>query len=318
MQKLLNKFNGLHYPQEYLCLGPAPEQLLHAYLCHGFKITKDISDLHAFVGYHPLVFAVPTDLAANEDFIEIVFIPRSLQPNDIFSKKDAIARLWLQKIRTPGFECPGTTFFEGTRGEHSFISPVHQFIVGLSNRLYNRKKGNVFLHDNLYNQVQVAYSLPTNISLITVQQGNNFNLFPTDLHGQMDGTNYIISLRFSGKACRQVENAGKLLLTQVEPAFYRTVYALGKNHMQELKPAQHFPFSGQLSQLLQLPVPSSGLSYRELELCDTFNHGIHKLMHFKVLNRQTLATDRHPLSHVHNVYATWLYNKGLPGNYLLR
>lgn len=319
LQKVLNKFNGLHYPQEYLCLSPGDlVQPLHVYLFDGTRATADITDLHAFVGYHPLILALPSVPGAGQDVIEILFTDKTLQPNELFSKKDAIAWLQLKKIDAPAFRCPATSFYEGLRGGHRFISAASQYLVSLNNRLFNRKKGNVFLHANLYKQVQIAYSLPRNISLITVGQGNSFNLFPTDLHGVPGNDKYIISLRFAGKACRQVENAGKILLTQVDPRFYKTVYGLGKNHMQDLKPAENFPFSGRLSEIYRLPVPESALSYRELELLDTFNHGIHKLMHFKVLHHHVATEGGEALSHVHNVYATWRHNKGLPGNYLLR
>jgi hypothetical protein len=88
--------------------------------------------------------------------------------------------------------------------------------------------------------------------------------------------------------------------------------------MQELKRKENFPFTDQASPLLGLPVPTGAISFRELELEDAFNHGIHKLMHFKVLSNQSLTGNPSTLHHIHNVYATWRYNNRLPGNYLLR
>ncbi len=318
LQKVLNKFNGLYYLQEYLCLATETfEQPLHAYLFSKGQVVKDITKLHSFVGYHPLILAMP-EKDANSETIDIVFSNQALQPNEIFSKKDAIASLRLQKINEPSFQTGAISFYEGIHGAHRFVSPFHQYIIGLNNRLYNKKKGNVFLEDNLYKQVQVAYALPRNISLITVGQNNSFNLFPTDLHGTADNQHYIISLRFSGKACRQVENTGKILITGLNSEFYKTVYALGKNHMQEMKPKENFPFGNQVSAHLQLPLPESALSYRELELQDSFNHGIHKLMLFKILTTQQVQDNLSTLSHIHNAYATWRHNNRLPGNYLLR
>ena len=318
LQKVLNKFNGLHYPQEYLCLATETfEQPLHAYLFSNGQVIKDITKLHSFVGYHPLILALPEKDAITET-IDIVFINQALQPNEIFSQKDAIASLRLQKIKQPSFQTCAISFYEGLHGYHRLVSSFHQYIIGLNNRLYNKKKGNVFLKDNLYKQVQVAYSLPRNISLITVGQNNSFNLFPTDLHGPADDQHYIISLRFSGKACRQVENTGKILITRVNSGFYKTVYGLGKNHMQEMKAKENFPFGNTISAHLQLPVPESALSYRELELQDSFNHGIHKLMLFRILSSQQVQDNPSTLAHIHNAYATWRHNNRLPGNYLLR
>ena len=183
---------------------------------------------------------------------------------------------------------------------------------------YNKKKGNVFLYDNLYKQVQIAYSLPRNISLITVSENNQYNLFPTDLHGQVDDQHYIISLRHEGKASGQVERTGKILITEMDSQFYKTVYALGKNHTQEMKSNENFPFSDTVSAHLLLPLPKMALYYRELELVNSFMYGIHRLFLFKILYRQQVRGKPSTLVHIHNVYASWRYNNRLPGNYLLR
>jgi hypothetical protein len=166
--------------------------------------------------------------------------------------------------------------------------------------------------------VQIAYSVPRNISLITLQENDKFNLFPTDLHGQIGEGHYVVSLRHDGKACRQVQQAEKILITQVESQFYKTAYALGKNHMQDRKERSSFPFANALSSRLHLPLPEAALFYRELELQDLFTHGIHRLFLFRMLSSCQIERDPSTLAHVHNVYATWRHNNGLAGNYLLR
>ena len=182
----------------------------------------------------------------------------------------------------------------------------------------NNKPGNVFLHDNLYTQVQAAYSIPRNISLITVGKDNRYNLFPTDLHGEAGNDHYVVSLRHEGKACRQVVNAGKILISTVHSQFYKSAYALGKNHMQEMKDSSQFPFSNEVSAQFSLLIPQPALLSRELELQDSFIHGIHRLLIFKILSRQQWNDTPSTLAHVHNVYATWRYNNRMAGNYLLR
>jgi len=321
LKKLLNKINGLHYPQEYLCIAcESFEQPLHLYLIEDGKVIKDITNLHVFVGYNPLIFSFPSSAitSAGPSMITIAFSQQLLQSNAIFSKKDAVAQLHLKKIKEQKAGTETILYFEGVKGSHHFISAFYQLIIQLNNRLYQKKSGNVFLPGNLYKQVQIAYSIPRNISLATVGQYDRYNLFPTDLHGPVNTDYYIISLRHDGKACQQVMNTGSLLLSQVHSDFYKTVYALGKNHMQELKEKDNYPFSNEVSAKLQLPLPSSALFYRELELQDSFVHGIHRVMLFRTLYRQGFQGVPSTLSHVHNVYATWRQNNQLPGNYLLR
>src|SRR3954469_20819421 len=58
LKKILEKINGLHYQQEYLCLADgAFHDPLHAYLVDQGRVLKDITKQHLFVGYSPLIFA---------------------------------------------------------------------------------------------------------------------------------------------------------------------------------------------------------------------------------------------------------------------
>lgn len=317
-QKFLQKLNGLHYSQEYLCFNyESFEHPLHAWLVSNGRVVQDITTLHSFVGYHPLIFAIAADIATAET-TDVIFSNTAFQPNDLFLQKDAIASLSLKKIQEQPFLENKITLYQGCWGKHRFVSSFHQSIIGWHNRLYQQKPGNVFLPGNLYKQVQIAYALPRNISLITAGQDDRYNLFPTDLHGPAGEDHYIISLRRQGKACRQVEQTRNILVTQVHSDFYRAVYKLGKNHMQELKGKEHFPFSETVSTHYHLPIPLSAIQCRELELQDSFIYGIHKLMLFKIVSGQLILDPPSTLSHIHNAYATWRYNNHLPGNYLLR
>jgi len=320
LQKLLNKLNGLHYQQEYLCLAKESFQKpIHAYFVKDAKIIKDITNEHLFTGYSPLIFTlVWSELNEPYSTIEIVFSQQSLQQNDFFRERDALARLSLRLIQGQKIEGNEICFYEGVRGQHHFLSPFHQYIVGLNNVLYNRKKGNVFLNNALYRQVQIAYSVPRVISLITVGSGGMYNLFPTDLHGPANEQYYVSSLRHGGEACTQVESAGRIVISQVHSEAYKTAYALGKNHMQKLSPQGDFPFSETLSKIFSLPLPHSILEYRELALEESFTHGIHKLLLYRIISNQVVTNAPSTLAHIHNCYATWRHRKGLSGNYLLR
>jgi hypothetical protein len=322
LKKLFSKVNGLYYKQEYLCVAKEFfEQSLHAYLVFDNRAIKDITNHHLFTGYAPLVFTFPfckeIDLSASEN-IDIIFCHDACKLNNLIPAKDALAKISLKKISEQSLGNHFIYYYEGRKGEHWFISPLFQQLIQLQNKLYNKKPGNVYLAGNLLKQVQIAYSLPRIISLVTVMQNELFNLFPTDLHGQIDDEHYIISLRHGGKAAQQVEMARRIAVTEIDASFYKTVYSLGKNHMQELKTKEQFPFGDRLSDALHLPLPQSATYYRELELEQSFDHGIHRIFLFKIINKRQIADKPATLAHIHNVYATWRRNKGLPGNYLLR
>ena len=318
LQRLLSRLDGLHYKQEYLCF--PRESLNHplqVYLSNDGQLTKDITDIHAFVGYKPLLFALEASIADTAD-ISLTFIQPRQHQNEIYAEKDAIAKLVLQKTASLDSGHGLVNFYEGKSGYHRFISSFHQYIIGLQNRLFQQKPGNVFLARDLYTQVQIAYSLPRSISLITVGKDESYNCFPTDLHGAIGQNLYVVSLRHQGKACQQVIHSGRIVISQVESRFYKTVYGLGKNHMQELKSKEKFPFSERHSSHFNLPLPQEATRVRELELIDNINVGIHKLMLFRVVSDTASVSSATSLAHVHNVYATWRKNRQLGGNFLLR
>jgi hypothetical protein len=318
LQKLLNRFNGLHYRQEYLCTGLETfENPLHVYLVDNGKVIKDITNQHCFVGYCPLVFALPSSLGVKND-VQLAFASSPYRVNEMLKKNDIVASLQLKKIGQTEVSDNVVRFYEGVEGHHRFISSLHQRMVRLNNYLYGKKPGNVFLEGNLYEQVQIAYSLPRRICLVTVAQNNLYNLFPTDLHGKVDDDHYVISLRHAGKACEQVENAKRLVLSDISANFFRQVYSLGKNHMQPLKDQSAFNFSAIQSKYWGWFLPDGAISYRELELQQSFVHGIHKIFLFRTLHVEQIATGSQTLSHIHNCYATWRNKRGMSGNYLLR
>ena len=313
----MNKLNGLHYNQGYLCFDRETfDRPLHVYIANKNQVIKDITNQHLFVGYSPLVLAFPEIELPGA--ICLVFVNHFLLPNEFFLEKDAIAILNLKKI---GEQVAGDSrilYYEGISGKHHFISAFHQTVNGIYNRLYNNQGGNVFLNNNLYKQVQIAYAVPRNISLITISDGGLFNLFPTDLNGQVNDKYYVISLRTNGKALEQVERSQKVLLSQVSTTACKMVYALGKNHMQDLKPPGSFPFSQSPSANFGWPIPLNFVAYKELTLAAAFIHGIHKIMLFKIVSHYQMEHTTGILAHIHNCYASWRYKNKLTGNYLSR
>jgi flavin reductase (DIM6/NTAB) family NADH-FMN oxidoreductase RutF len=321
LKKVLEKLNGYAYRQEYLCLADEPfPNPLSAYIMQGNTILQNVTNAHLFIGYHPLIFAFPwleqPDLSTRQE-LEVRFTPQILLQGATLTAPDARAVLKLRKINQQGTGNRAIFYYEGISGHHRFISRFHQWINRINNRLYQQKPGNVYLDNRLYPQVQTAYALPRRVSLVSLQLNGGFNLFPTDLQGQINPDQYIISLRHAGMACRQVQEAGKIVISAIQPSLYRETYKLGKNHMQPVKPKEAFNFSGEKSTLFGLPLPPQTVEYCELELQSFFDYGIHRVLLFDIKNQQ-IALGGRPLTHIHNSYATWRLKHGLTGNYLLR
>jgi hypothetical protein len=319
VQKLLTRFNGLYYRQEYLCVDSGTYgDTLHAFLVDSGRVGEEVTKTHAFVGYNPVVIALPAhQIDEATDDIQMVFTSALLHAGELPAKKEIVASLGLKRIRIFSEGAPAIHFFEAVNGEHRFLSAFHQEIISLHNHWFQQTAGNVFLGRNLYRQVQVAYSIPRQLCLITVAPGGGVNLFPTDLHGPI-GNYYVISLRHAGKACEQVCAAETIRLSGVTPDSYKEVYRLGKNHMQPPKDSSAFSFRSVDFDDSGLPVPEHAVSTCLLSCIYGFEAGIHRIMVFRFVSPWLPIGQGGTLAHVHNVYATWRRKKGLSGNYLLR
>jgi flavin reductase (DIM6/NTAB) family NADH-FMN oxidoreductase RutF len=320
VKNILEKLNGLHYPQEYLCFAMEHfSQPLKMYLVKEGEVKAEIGTSHAFVGYHPVLFVFPSlPDVQSQDRIEIVFADREMIRGERWQSKNAIAFFRMKKVKVQATPAGELHYYEGIAGKHRFVSGFRQWVLQLYNRLYKQKPGNVFLKGNLYKQVQIAYALPRKICLICVGLNGLYNLFPTDLHGQVNEQYYIISLRHEGKACGQVTTAGRIVLSEINARDCQKVYRLGKNHMQSPKEASAFDFSSSASTVFCLPLPAGCIAYKELRLEDSFIMGIHRLLLFRIISSQYREEAPGTLVHIHNSYATWRYNRGMAGNYFIR
>ena len=164
---------------------------------------------------------------------------------------------------------------------------------------------------NLYEQVSLMYIVPRTISIVTVGDGKNFNMFPTDLHGNVGNDFYTDSLRLAGKACKQVDEFKKVVISDLSPDFQQDAYAMGKNHMKELMPIENFK-THSLSEKFRLPLPAGVIRYRELIKETDFDYGIHRIHFFNKINEVQVTPMNNTLSTIHRFYAQWRINHNLP------
>lgn len=329
MYRYFKKFlTGLTVPQQYV--GVSLEDFknpLSVFLCvRGSDRVIDVTHAHVFLGYRPLIIAIvcdpEKDFFSTFDTVQLYFIyPTFSRNNDNHDaatiRSSYLARLDLRRVMLKEFAGRKVVYYEGLYGEHKFIHPFHQFFNRQREKLRHDHPGNVRLPGNLYDQVRIAYSVPRIISLITVSAGGRMNMFPTDLHGPCANEYYISSLRRGGKANDQVEEQGRLALSSVAVEEFRTVYALGKNHMKEMEWLEQFPSMTGRSITFDIPLPSFALLYRELERIDSFDAGIHRVHFYRVVNMRKVREGR-TLAHIHQYYAQSRVDNKLPLNMLLR
>ena len=281
----------------------------------------DVLHSHLFLGYKPLVIAIVLETSEKDfspvlqsEMIQLAFAyPHASQ----LANNGIVARLSLKKIAVRNLATHTVILYKGSHGSHRFLNRIRQMVNNLRDSIRKQSIGNVSLPGNLHDMVRIAYSVPRVISLITLWDGIQMNMFPTDLHGAVNGRFYISSLRLNGQANAQVEKLRKLCISTVSAALYRSVYLLGKNHMRALRPVECFDCASEKSATFGIPLPMGVIAYHELALCESFDVGIHRLHIYEIVNRQTV-TEGSTLSHIHQYYAQWRIDHGLPTKMLLR
>jgi len=138
------------------------------------------------------------------------------------------------------------------------------------------------------------------------------------LHGPVGEKFYIGSLRVGGRANDQIEKYRKIVISEVEPSFYKQTYLLGKNHMQNLRQESEFALYQTRSKTFNFPLPSAVVSYRELKRIDSIDVGIHRVHLYETIHREILQQEISQLTHIHQFYAQWRLDNGLPTPTLLR
>lgn len=303
---LKKRLLGVDFPQEYLCFGK--NQYTNRFRVEIESSKLDVGNSHIMLGYSPLLIGIPMTPGNDDERITLNFL------NEV----NVIASITLNKIQTVNSGNSILQIYEGARAKHEFIPRLSRILLGLRQYLRSLRKGNIRLKGNIYDQVRVAYSVPREISIVTTGSDGYFNMFPTDLHGRINYEHYADSLRIGGKAGKQVEDSGRMVLSRIDASYYKQSYSLGKNHMAELKPIGA-DSNITLSEKLSLPVAGGAISYIELERISGvgFDKGVHRIHIFRIINEK-LIKDGSPLAHIHNYAAAWRENNGIKTEYLYR
>src|SRR5688572_11385999 len=129
VEKLLARFNGLHYRQEYLCLELENFSVpLNVYAAVNKRVTKNLTAHHLFVGYSPVIIALPF-MADEKNRLHLVFSPKVFRENEALEKKDVVAELFLEKIEERNVDGTDIFFYRANSGRHRFLPGFNQWII---------------------------------------------------------------------------------------------------------------------------------------------------------------------------------------------
>jgi hypothetical protein len=288
-------------------------------------VLKDENGLHAevnpvFVGYKPVIFALPptgNGLNANQYLLSFYAGSAALDVDGLVSGSNPVARMLVTCLSLKFKSLPSLKLLQGKSGSHVFMNAWHRQMNSLRGKFQKSEPGNVNLPGNQHDMVRIAYSVPRIIALVSIAEGSMMNLFPTDLHGQVDNTFYLSSLRIGGRAQEQVHQHGRIVVCEMETELFREVYHLGKNHMKQFLPVSDFKVVSSVSEKFRFPLPIGVLKYFELTVLEFVDVGIHRIFLYRIENIVNICSGK-TLSHIHQYYAQWRERNGMKTDILLR
>jgi hypothetical protein len=315
MKNLLRQWIlGTSLENEYVCVAEGsladPLKIFLQFENESF----DVTDRQLLLSYQPLVIGLAIiDAGIASRLNSLSHLRLRFRTTD----GHEVAWLELKKLHDWRVADINLSIYTGQKGKHGFISNFHQLMNRCRELLRSLKPRDGALSASLYDQVRIAYASPRSVSVISVAEGDRCNMFPTDLHGDLGEKFYVGSLRIGGKACEQVEHYKRIVISKVKADSFRETYALGKNHMSDLKGVSGFNTKG-VSEMWSLPLPGSVVSYKELNWKSSFDVGLHRIHFYEVANSKAVHREKPALTHIHGFYAQWRLNRGLGGEYFLR
>ncbi len=188
---------------------------------------------------------------------------------------------------------------------------VHQSNDRILSLFRKKKPGNIDLTKYEYDFLKLQYSTPREIRAAVISDGEKFNVFPIDLFGFVGEEYMILSLRHQMKSCRQLESTGKIATWTVDAKQAKEVYALGKNHGFDFRPAAELLLTEVRSPMYKFPAPNGAIAAEEFEVVRKIepDYGHHRLFILKRVGNKA-EPDENSLVHVHRAYAEWLLKQG--------
>ncbi len=88
--------------------------------------------------------------------------------------------------------------------------------------------------------------------------------------------------------------------------------------MHDLKPLETFKVNTLQSEQFHYPLPIGALSYMEVELIDSVDIGIHRLLFYKIITTKILDNESATLSHIHQYCDVWRKKQGIKTDAMIR
>ncbi|MDA1094439.1 MAG: flavin reductase [Acidobacteria bacterium] len=159
--------------------------------------------------------------------------------------------------------------------------------------------------------LDVYYTSPRPVYVVTVPHGDSFNLFPVDLVSFLGDAGFFLALRSSSPSIPFMQEDGRLVFSSVPAALRDTIYRLGAHHTRAYDRVDDLGLALTPSPAFGLPAPAQAFRVREFRVLDHRTVGSHVV--FQAVQVAISERDLEPqLAHVSAAFARYAARLGAP------
>lgn len=150
----------------------------------------------------------------------------------------------------------------------------------------------------------VTFICPRPVVLVSVQDGEQGNIFPMNLLGAVGRDYFAFALNSTRQAAPLVERIGQAAISSVPFDQSATARSLGRHHYLPSIEWEQLPFKTRRSTMLGIPVPEFALRVQELKIETAQQLGSHTFFVARVVGDETYA-DAPEFCMIHGLYEAW-------------
>jgi flavin reductase (DIM6/NTAB) family NADH-FMN oxidoreductase RutF len=253
------------------------------------SVTQDVTRNLVVASLRPLTLAMGLDTALQGSVAGLAGADLRFFDRDLPSRQLGALRLLAPRVSRTGGAQLG--LFEIAHGQHRCLPwPRRPWNRWMQNRVMrkNRDPYNFSMPPAAAEQLMIFYICPRPVVLVSVDDGSHSNIFPMDLIGPIEPGWFTLALRTTNVSVEVMKTVRRVALSSIAASDRAVAYQLGVHHSKPTIDWGALPFAIERSAQFSLPVPSSALRIRELEIWDFESIGSHTFFVTRVVSDRTV------------------------------
>jgi flavin reductase (DIM6/NTAB) family NADH-FMN oxidoreductase RutF len=284
-------------PQQCLVPMPDPQDEISVWL-DGAGAPRDVTDTHLIAC--PLPFTIGLGMQDSPG----VSATLSLQFRERHGQRALLGEVFLRASSTVQTSGPTLRLFDALACRN-YCLPWARLRAHYMRHSYVQWRGGgdpeVPMSSLARRSMIVFYICPRPVVLVSVMHGEEGNIFPMNLLGEIGKGYLAFALNSSRQAAPLVERAGRLVFSTVPYELSESARKLGGNHRKKSVRWDQLPFETMPSTVFGVPVPRFALRLREMEIEAVRQLGTHTLFVARVVNDERRAAGPQ-FSMIHGIY----------------